>query len=112
MDYVMELAKYVGEQYGLLPAYAIIITLGGFIATSRTHLLFILSIMGGVYVTMFKAFNLQGKLLPFDIMPWLPKDLPFALTLEHVNMIAAFIFVYVIGFVAYGLKRLVVPAEA
>ena len=78
MGDVMKLANYVGEHYGLLPAYAIIISMGAFIAASRKHLLFVLSIMAGVYVVMFQSFNLQAKLLPFDLSVLLAgHELPF-----------------------------------
>ena len=113
MGDVTKLAEYVGEHYGLLPAYAIIISMGAFIATSRKHLLFILSIMAGVYVVMFQSFNLQAKLLPFDLSALLAgHELPFGLTMDHVNKVAALIFVYIIGFAVYSLKRLAVPKEA
>ena len=113
MGDVMKLAEYVGEHYGLLPAYAIIISMGAFTATSRKHLLFVLSIMAGVYVVMFQSFNLQAKLLPFDLSALLAGlELPFELTMDHVNKVAALIFVYVIGFAVYSLKRLAVPKEA
>jgi hypothetical protein len=113
MDSFISVVNTIGEHYGLLPAYAIIISFGAIMSTSGKHLLFVLSIMAGVYVVMFQAFNLQGKLLPFDIAPLLPaQDLPLGLTMDIVNKIAAFIFVYVIGFAVYGLKRLAVPKTA
>lgn len=113
MDDAVKLASYVGEHYGLLPAYAIIITTAGIVASNRKHLLVMLSIMGGVYVTMFKSFNLQGKLLPFDILTLLPAhEPPFGLTLDQVNKIAALVFVYIIGFTVYGMKRLAFPKVA
>jgi hypothetical protein len=113
MGDAVKLANYVGEHYGLLPAYAIIISMGALMATSRKHLLFVLSIMAGVYVAMFQAFNLQAKLLPFDMSAFLAgHELPSGLTMDHVNKIAALIFVYVLGFSVYGLKRVAVPKEA
>jgi hypothetical protein len=113
MGDLMKLVNYVGEHYGLLPAYAIVISTGGIMATSRKHLLFVLSIMAGVYAVMFQSFNLQAKLLPFDISTVMAvHELPFGLTVDHINKIAAFIFVYVIGFAVYGLKRAAVPKVA
>jgi hypothetical protein len=113
MNEVVQLATYVGEHFSLLPAYVIIISMGAFMAHSIKHLLFVLSIMAGVYITMFQAFNLQAKLLPFDVSALLAGHaLPAGLTMDHVNKIAALVFVYIIGFAVYGLKRLVVPEEA
>jgi hypothetical protein len=113
MNDVVKLASYAGEHYGLLPAYAIIISMGAFMSTSIKHLLLVLSIMGGVYVTMFKAFDLQAKVLPFDVSALLAgHTLPAGVTMDHVNKIAALVFVYIIGFAVYGLKRLAVPKEA
>ncbi len=113
MNDVVKLANYVGEHYGLLPAYAIIISMGAFMAHSIKHLLLVLSIMGGVYVTMFQAFNLQAKVLPFDGSALLAgHTLPAGVTMDHVNKIAALVFVYIIGFAVYSLKRLAVPKEA
>jgi hypothetical protein len=113
MDEAVKLANWVGANYGLLPAYAIIISMGAIIATSTKHLLFMLSIMAGVYVVMFQTFSLQMKLLPVDIAALLTaQGVPAAFSADLVNKIAAIIFVYVIGFTIYGLKRLAVPAEA
>ena len=113
MDEAVKLANWVGTNYGLLPAYAIIITAGALAATSTKQLLFMLAIMAGVYVVMFQTFALQMKLLPIDIAGLLTAHgLPAGLSADLVNKIAAFIFVYVIGFTVYGLKRLAVPAEA
>jgi hypothetical protein len=109
----VKLANYVGEHYGLLPAYAIVISMGALMATGIKHLLFMLSIMAGVYIAMFQAFNLQAKLLPFDVSPLLAGHaLPAGVTMDHINKIAALIFVYAVGFAVYGLKRLAVPKEA
>ena len=113
MNGIMKLVNYVGAHYGLLPAYAIVISMGAIMSISRKHLLFVLSVMAGVYVVMFQAFNLQAKLVPFDISGLLPvQHLPFDLTMDQVNKSAALVFVYVIGFAVYGLKRLAVPKEA
>ena len=113
MNEAVKLANWVGANYGLLPAYAIIISMGAIIATSAKHLSFMLAIMAGVYVVMFQAFNLQAKLLPFDISGVLAGyPLPAGLSTDLFNKIAAIIFVYVIGFAVYGLKRLAVPKEA
>jgi hypothetical protein len=113
MGDVVKSANYVGEHYGLLPVYAIIIAFAGIISANRKHLLVMLSIMGGVYVAMFKEFNLQGKLFSFDILTFLPThEPPFGLTLDQVNKVAALVFVYVIGFTVYGVKRLAFPKEA
>jgi hypothetical protein len=56
---------------------------------------------------------LQAKLLPFDLSALLAGlELPFGLTMDQVNKVAALLFVYVIGFAVYSLKRLAVPKEA
>jgi hypothetical protein len=113
MDEAVKLANWVATNYGLLPAYAIIISTGAIVATSTKQLLFMLSIMAGVYVVMFQTFSLQMKLLPIDIASMLSAHgLPASLSADLVNKIAAIIFVYVIGFTVYALKRLAVPAEA
>ncbi len=113
MNEAVNLASYIGEHYGLLPAYAIIISTGAFMSHSIKHLLFMLSIMAGVYITMFQAFNLQAKVLPFDASALLAgQTLPAGVTMDLVNKAAALVFVYILGFAVYGLKRLAVPKEA
>ena len=108
MDQLVKLLEYVGEHFGLLPLYAIIISSAGLFATSRKHLLFMLSIMAGVYITMFQAFNLKEKLLPFDLR----MELPLQLTENQINKIVAVIFVYIIGFTVYGLRGAFAPRNA
>jgi hypothetical protein len=113
MNEALKLANWVGTNYGLLPAYAIVITMAALLANSTKHLLFMLSIMAGVYVTMFQAFSLQMKLLPIDFAALLSaQGLEAGVSADLVNKIAAFVFVYVIGFTVYGLKRVAVPAQA
>jgi hypothetical protein len=113
MDEAVKLANWVAANYGLLPAYAIIISAGALMAHSLKHLSFMLGIMGGVYVVMFQTFNLQAKLLPFDLAHALAGyQLPAGISLDLLNKVVAFVFVYLIGYTVYGLKRAAVPAEA
>jgi hypothetical protein len=113
MDHLVELAEYVGEHYGLLPAYAIIISIAGLFANSLRHLLFMLSIMAGIYIVMFQSFNLKTKLLPFDLGGSLSSlQLPVQLTESQLNKIVAVIFVYIIGFTVYGLRSLFASRSA
>jgi hypothetical protein len=96
---VTEFLQAIGEQYGLLPVYALIVTWGGLQASSIRNLLFVLSIMVGVYATMFKAFDLKQGLDVFGLTE------RFALHSDVANGIAAAVFVFGLGFAAYGLKR-------
>jgi len=101
-----EAMKFVAEQFGLVPLYAIIIAVAGFGAGGFKHLIFVLGILSGVYITMFKAFNLKAQFGPIDITQYVP------VTQDVGNMIMAVIFVYTLGFVAYGAKRVFVPQNA
>jgi hypothetical protein len=97
---VTEFLQAIGERYGLLPVYALIIGFGGFTASSLRSLVFVLGIMLGVYVTMFRAFNLGAGVDVFELAA------RFQLSADVANGIAATIFVFGIGFAAFGLKRL------
>jgi hypothetical protein len=113
MDHLVKLAEYVGEHYGLLSAYAIIISIAGLFANSLRHLLFMLSIMAGVYIVMFQSFNFKAKLWPFNLGGSLSDlHLPVQLTESQIDKIVAVIFVYIIGFTVYGLRGVVVPRSA
>jgi hypothetical protein len=103
---MMDLMKEFAAQFGLLPLYAVIIAFGAFSAGQFRNLITILAILCGVYITMFKAFNLGTQFGPANIANYLP------VSPDIGNMISAIIFVYAIGFAAYGLKRLFVPQEA
>lgn len=103
---MVELMKTFGEQFGLVPLYAVIIAVGGFTAMNLKHLIMVMGIMSGIYITMFKAFNLKAQFGPLDVTQYIP------VTQEAGNMITAVAFVYLTGFVAYGLKRLAFPQNA
>jgi hypothetical protein len=101
-----EAMKIFGEQFGLLPLYAVIIAYLGFSASNLRHLLMVMSILCGVYIAMFKAFNLKAKFGIIDVTQFLP------VSQEIGNMVVAAVFVYLIGFAAYGLKRAFVTQDA
>ena len=101
-----EIYQYIGEHYGVLPVYAIIVAIAGFSATSFKHLFFVLSIACGVYITMFKTFNLKGKFGMFDLTQYIPISQDFG------NMITAVVYVVAIGLAAYGIKRVFVAQRA
>jgi len=104
-----DLLTQFGAEYGLLPVYALIIAFAGFSAHSLKHLLMMLGISSGVYITMFRAFDLKKDLDIFGLAG------RFGLSHDAANGIAAAIYVFAIGFAIYGLKRLVVrnkPAPA
>ena len=63
----MDLLTQFGAEYGLLPVYALIIGWAGFSAHSLKHLLMMLGILTGVYVTMFRAFDLKQDLDIFGL---------------------------------------------
>ncbi len=90
-----------GAEYGLLPVYALIIGWAGFSAHTLKHLLMMLGILTGVYVTMFRAFDLKKDLDIFGLSE------RFGLSHDAANGVAAAIYVFGIGFAVYGLKRLV-----
>ncbi len=101
-----DLMKEFGAQFGLVPLYAVIIAYGGFTASNIRNLLFVLSIMCGVYITMFKAFNLKARFGMIDVTQYLP------VSSDTGNLLVAAAFVYVIGFAAYGAKRMFTPQTA
>lgn len=102
-----EAMKIFGEQFGLVPLYAVIIAFLGFSASNIKHLLMVLSILCGVYITMFQSFNLKAKFGFIDVTQFLP------VSQDTGNMIVAAVFVYIVGFAAYGVKRaLFAPKEA
>lgn len=96
----------IGEQYGLLPVYALIVAWAGVQAGTLRQLLTMLSIMTGVYVVMFRAFDLKRDLDVFGLAE------RFNLHPDAANGIAAASFVFGLGFAVYGLKRLVVRRPA
>ena len=57
-----DLLTQFGAEYGLLPVYALIIAFAGFSAHSLKHLLMMLGISSGVYIAMFRAFDLKKNL--------------------------------------------------
>lgn len=71
-------------------------------AGSVKQLLTILMIMAGVYVTMFRAFDLKSGHDVFHLAE------RFNLHPDVANGVAAALFVFGLGFAVYGLKRLVV----
>jgi hypothetical protein len=101
-----DIMKVIAEQFGLVPLYALIMASAGFTASSFKHLIFVLGILSGIYVTMFKAFNLKAQFGPVDITQYVP------VTEDVGNMIVAVGFVYIIGFAAYSAKRMFVPQNA
>jgi hypothetical protein len=101
-----DLMKVFAEQFGLLPLYAVIIAFGAFNAAHFRSLITILTIFCGLYITMFKAFNLGAQFGPANVGRYLP------VSQDVGNMISAVIFVYAIGFAAYGAKRLFVAQDA
>jgi hypothetical protein len=103
---VIELMKTFGEQFGLVPLYAAIIAFGGFTATNFKHLIMVMGIFCGLYITMFKAFNLKSQFGPVDVTQYLP------VSQDTGNMIVAAVFVYAVGFAAYGLRRAVFTRRA
>lgn len=98
--------KIIGEQFGLVPLYALIIAFLGFSASNLKHLLMILSILCGLYITMFKSFNLKAKFGVIDVTQFLP------VSQDTGNMIVAAVFVYIIGIAAFGLKRAFISRPA
>lgn len=103
-----DLFQFIAEKYGLLPVYALIVGWMGFSASSVRQLLTMLMIAAGVYVTMFRAFNLGAGLDVFKLAE------RFHLHPDVANGVAAALFVFGLGFAVYGVKRLFVrkPKEA
>ncbi len=97
-----DLFQTIAENYGLLPVYALIVAYMGLQASTVRQLLTMLMIAVGVYVTMFRAFNLGAGLDVFGLAE------RFSLHPDVANGVAAAIFVFGLGFAAYGVKRLIV----
>jgi len=108
-----DLFTLIAEKYGLLPVYALIVTFAGLTAGSVKQLLMMLGIMAGVYVTMFKAFNLGAgfNAIGLDVLGLAAR---FKLHQDAANGIAAAVFVFGLGFAVFGVKRLLVrePKDA
>lgn len=97
------MTELIGEfaaQFGLLPLYAVIAAFQGYRARDIQHLIFGLGILCGVYVALFKALNLKMQLGVIDVTSYLP------VSQDIGNIIVAALFVYIIGFAAYGVKRM------
>jgi hypothetical protein len=93
---------FIGENFGLLPIYAVIIVISAAQASSFRNLLTILTLQCGLYITMFQAFKLGKNLDVFGLTERLG---------IHPNLadgLAAALFVFGIGFTVYGVKRLFV----
>lgn len=102
-----DIMKMIAEHLGLVPLYAIIIAYLGFSASNYRHLIMILGILSGVYVTMFKTFNLKMQFGAFDVTQYAP------VSNEVGNWIIATAFVYGLGFAAYSVKLMLrAPASA
>lgn len=102
----MDFLTQFGAEYGLLPVYALIIGWAGFQAGSLRHLLMVLGILTGVYITMFRAFDLKKDLDLFGLSE------RFGLGHDTANGVAAGLYVFGIGFAVYGLKRLVLRRKS
>lgn len=103
-----DLFTLIAEKYGLLPVYALIVAWMGVSASTVRQLLTMLMIAAGVYVTMFRAFNLGGDLDVFGLAA------RFNLHPDVVNGVSAALFVFGLGFAVFGVKRLLVrePKDA
>jgi len=99
---ITDLFTLIAEKYGLLPVYALIVAWMGVAASTVRQLLTMLMIAAGVYVTMFRAFNLGGSLDVFGLAA------RFNLHPDVANGVAAALFVFGLGFAVYGAKRLIV----
>ncbi|KAF0178308.1 MAG: hypothetical protein IV086_02630 [Hyphomonadaceae bacterium] len=97
-----DLFQLIAENYGLLPAYALIVASAGVMAGSVKQLLGMLTIMTGVYVTMFRAFDLKRDLDVFQLAE------RFGLDANVANGVAGALFVFGLGFAVFGVKRLIV----
>ena len=82
------------------------ITAGAVQAGSVRQLLTMLAIMVGVYAVMFKAFDLGCG---FDVFGLAAR---FGLSADAANGIAAAVFVFGLGFLVYGVKRIVARRRA
>jgi hypothetical protein len=96
---LMDMLTFFGERYGLLPIYTVIVIVCAFVASSLRNLLTILAIQCGLYVTLFRAFDL-GKSL--DIFGWAER---YNLKPDIANGLAAAAFVFGLGFSVFGLKK-------
>lgn len=103
---MMDLMKEIAAQFGVLPLYAVLIATGAFSAGSLRHLIMMMGLFCGLYITMFKTFNLGAQFGPANIGNYLP------VSPDVGNAISAVIFVYAIGFAVYGIKRLFVSQAA
>ncbi len=101
-----DVMQTIADQFGLVPLYALIIAFAGLTAGSLKHLIFVLGILSGVYITMFKTFDLRAQFGPVDITQYVP------VSQDAGNMIVAVMLVYAVGFAAYGAKRAFVPQDA
>jgi hypothetical protein len=99
---VTDFLQAIGETYGLLPVYTLIVASAGVMAGTVKQLLGMLTIMAGVYVTMFRAFDLKRDLDVFHLTE------RFGLDANVANGVAGALFVFGLGFAVYGVKRLVV----
>lgn len=96
---MFELITALAEDFGILPLYAGIIAIGGFTSSNIRQLTMFLGIACGVYVTMFKVFNLKAKFGVVDLTQYLPVPQDIG------NVIAAVVFVGVIGIAAFGMRK-------
>ena len=96
-----DLFQLIAARYGLVCVYALIVAGGAVQAGSVRQLLAMGSIMLGVYGVMFKAFDLGRS---FDVFGLAAR---FGLSADVANGLAAAVFVFGLGFLVYGAKRLV-----
>ncbi len=101
-----DVIKLFAEQFGLIALYTVIILYMGFSAGSWKHLFLMLGIASGVFITMFQVFNLKAQFGFLDVTQFIP------VSQDIGNMTVAAVFVYVLGFTSYGVKRAVIPREA
>jgi hypothetical protein len=99
---VSDMLQLIGERYGLLPVYALVVGWGALQAGGVRQLVTMLAIMAGVYVVMFRAFDLKADL---DVLGLSER---FGLHADVANGLAAVLFVFGLGFAIYGVKRVFV----
>jgi hypothetical protein len=97
-----DIFQVIGERFGLLPVYALVIGAAGFSASSLRHLLTVLVMLAGLYITMFQAFDLKQGLDVFGLAE------RFGLNADIGNGVVAVIYVFGIGVAVYGVKRMFV----
>jgi uncharacterized integral membrane protein len=102
---VYDLIVWFAENFGILPLYAIIITIGGFNSSSLKQLYMFLGIACGLYITLFQAINLKAKFGFFDVTSYLP------ISQSLGNAIMGALFVCVLGIGAYAVRHLVFPPK-